>query len=167
MDILPIPNKIRYFPNLINEEQSMKSFNTLKNKVQWHAGIKSRGRETRKAYQCPLLSDNPMDIKIRELVLKCVDRCVQSESVIIQGIYLNYYRDGDDWTPQHNHPGTMQLIMSFGATRELKIGSKSYDIKSGDVILFGEQKHGIPKNPSIKESRISIAVFLTPIQLSF
>lgn len=84
-------------------------------------------------------------------------------SNIIDGIYLNYYRDGNDWAPSHSHPGETQLIISLGATRSLKIGTKTYEIGNGDVIVFGSSSHSIIQDPSITEGRISIATFCHPL----
>jgi hypothetical protein len=78
----------------------------------------------------------------------------------ILGVYINYYRDGNDWTPNHSHPKQVQLIISLGATRTLTIGKKDYLMESGDVAIFGSSIHGIRKEPEVKEGRISIATFM-------
>ena len=76
------------------------------------------------------------------------------------GIYLNYYRDGNDFCPNHSHKDTKQLVLSFGTVRPLTVGKKDYNLKSGDGILFGSSIHGIPQDSDITNGRISIAIFI-------
>lgn len=78
------------------------------------------------------------------------------------GIYVNYYRDGNDFLPQHSHPDTIQLVISLGATRDLKVTSKTYSLQNGDCITFGVATYGIAKQPTVTEGRISIACFMRP-----
>ena len=42
----------------------------------------------------------------------------------------------------------------------LKIGTKNYNMSSGDVIIFGSSNHGVPIEEEVTEGRISIAVFM-------
>lgn len=74
--------------------------------------------------------------------------------------YINLYRDGNDSTPNHKHDGTIQIVFSFGATRTLKLGSREYNLNDGDVIIFGSQIHGVPKQEQCTETRYSIAFFV-------
>jgi len=78
----------------------------------------------------------------------------------VYGIYLNYYRNGEDWTPNHSHPGMKQVVISLGATRLLTMGKSSYAMNNGDAIVFGSGIHGVPKDPTCTTGRISIALFL-------
>lgn len=59
----------------------------------------------------------------------------------------------------YSHPGLVQIVISFGATRTLIIGKKEYNSKNGNVFIFGSSTHGVPKEPKIKDGRISIALF--------
>lgn len=79
------------------------------------------------------------------------------------GVYLNYYRNGEMWTPNHSRPGTHQLVISLGATRTLEVTKKKIPMKNGDAILFGSATHGVPKEPEITTGRISIATFMRPV----
>jgi hypothetical protein len=82
---------------------------------------------------------------------------------LIQGIYLNYYENGDHHTPNHSHKGTHQLVISLGQTRTLNVGGKDYSMENGDAIIFGGSVHGVPKDNSVN-GRISIATFMVPTQ---
>lgn len=77
----------------------------------------------------------------------------------LRSMYLNLYRDGEDFTPNHSHPKQRQIIISFGATRTLLVGKKEYKVEDGDVVVFGGSVHGVPKERQIKEARFSLALF--------
>ena len=100
--------------------------------------------------------DNLISIAHVEL---CPDALYQ-----ISHIYVNYYKDGNMWTPNHSHKGTHQIVISLGATRQLKVGKKTFDMSSGSAIIFGGSIHGVPKQPDVKEGRISIATFMKRIR---
>lgn len=78
----------------------------------------------------------------------------------ILGVYLNNYENGLMYTPMHKHADTIQLVISLGATRTLKVGTKEYRMKNGDAVVFGSSIHGVPQEPSVTEGRISIATFM-------
>ena len=73
---------------------------------------------------------------------------------------LRYYRDGNDWTPNHTHKDTTQVIISLGTTRALTVGAKSYNMARGDVAMFGSSLHGVAKDTAVLDGRISIALFI-------
>ncbi len=77
----------------------------------------------------------------------------------IYDVYLNYYKDNTNWTPNHTHPGTCQIIISLGGTRTLNIAKKSYAMNNGDVAIFGGSIRGVPREEQQVEPRISIAIF--------
>jgi len=37
-------------------------------------------------------------------------------NAVLHGIYLNYYQNGRDWTPNHSHKDMRQVIISLGAS---------------------------------------------------
>jgi hypothetical protein len=78
------------------------------------------------------------------------------------GAYINYYRDGNDWAPSHSHPKQVQMIISLGTTRNLIVGTKTYILNSGDMIIFGSSTHQVHVEPEVTEGRISIATFMVP-----
>ncbi len=80
---------------------------------------------------------------------------------VVDHVYVNYYRDGNDFCPTHRHKGTEQIIISLGATRRLHVGKRYFELDDGDVIVFGSSNHGVPQESGVTEGRISIAVFVT------
>ena len=76
----------------------------------------------------------------------------------IKGLYVNLYENGDMWTPPHGHHSTNQMVISLGETRTFTIDKDRYELNNGDVIIFGDQLHGIPKHKTTN-MRISIATF--------
>ena len=80
------------------------------------------------------------------------------DNLSLYGCYLNYYKDGTHYTPNHSHKGTTQIVISLGGTRSFVLGKKTFNVKNGDVAIFGSAIHGVPKQENA-EPRISIAVF--------
>lgn len=77
-----------------------------------------------------------------------------------EGAYLNLYRDGRDI---HSHQ-TAQIVISLGATRVLKVGSKEYSTENGDMIIFGKSNHELLPDETVHTARISIALFASVIE---
>ena|SRR5689334_23174419 len=88
-------------------------------------------------------------------------------------LWLNFYRDGQDSTGWHRdrfscrRPECIVPVLTLGATRRFllkpRAGGASIGFKpgSGDLIVMGgrcqgEWLHGVPKDPSISEPRISV-----------
>jgi len=145
----------KYYSNILNGETSSVVYEYLRNNIEWEDGIRSRLGFTRKAKPMQIGMDYTLDSIIMQVINK-----MEMNSVGVHGIYLNYYRDGNDWTPNHSHPGMKQVVISLGATRTLTVGGKSYSMSNGDAIIFGSGIHGIPKDLSCADGRISIALFL-------
>ena len=152
------PKKVltRYHPKLIDTQKADQLYEYLKNNIEWEEGIRSKKGFTRLAKALDLGCNEQIDNIIAE-VFSLLDI-----DYIIDGIYLNYYKDGTHFTPSHAHKGTVQLIISLGATRTLDVGKKKFEMSSGDVIIFGGSAHGVPKDISCKSGRISIATFMHP-----
>lgn len=75
----------------------------------------------------------------------------------LHGCYLNYYKDGTFYTPNHSHPGTVQMVLSFsepGGERTLKVGKKDYLMQNGSGIVLGSSSHGVPKEGENKYSYV-------------
>ena len=137
-------------------------YDYLKDNIKWGEGIKSKNRHTRSAK-----SYNPEDFI--ELIIDDFPEVVATISDIIvrfsgrkqwAGLYLNYYKDGNDWTPNHKHPGTTQIVISLGETRTFQYGKKDILSENGDIFIFGSGIHGVAKEPAVKKGRISIALFM-------
>jgi len=144
--------KTCFFESIINKDIADCLFDDLCHSIKWKNEIKSKGQPTRLSSSVDL-EDHPFLNEIVQSIVKKVDLSLLS-------VYLNYYQDGNDWTPNHSHPGTIQFVLSLGGKRTLHVGKKEYPMKSGDGIIFGSSTHGVPKEEGQKEGRISVALFL-------
>jgi hypothetical protein len=147
----------RHLSNFLPSDEGWALYYHLQEVITWEAGIPSRKGPTRLAKSIDL-DQYPEITAVLARALKHL--YPEKETAGVYGVYLNYYRDGSMWTPNHSHKGSTQLIISLGATRVLKVGKKDYSLQNGDVIVFGSSVHGVPAQPEVQEGRISIAVFL-------
>ena len=151
-----IPTK--YYSKVFEELEARSFYEYLRTAIDWEDSIiTKKSGYTRKG--------KLLDINEDELVTEIIARAfsaVQLPDVVPQNIYLNYYCNGEDYSPRHAHPKQCQVIISLGATRKLTMGNGSYDMSNGDVIVFGSSLHGVPKQPAVREGRIAIAVFAVP-----
>lgn len=143
--------------NILDKDFAETLYYTLQYNTEWEEGIRSRKGFTRKAKALDP-NDNPI---LTSIVLETLTK-ITKQQYVLEGIYLNYYQDGNMWTPNHSHKGTHQLVISLGDTRTLEIGKKKFSMENGDAILFGGSIHGVPKEEN-KKGRISIATFMSPV----
>jgi len=146
--------------NVITVNQATNLYERLKNTIAWEEGIRSRNGFTRKAKHYTLGTDYEIDKSIRDGI-----KMITDQQFNIMGIYINYYENGEMYAPNHSHKETYQFVLSLGATRTLNIGKKAYLMKNGDGIIFGSTVHGVPKDLSVTDGRISIATFMVPMQV--
>jgi len=145
----------KYYPNIVDSDTAMAIYYYLEERIEWEDGVRSKLGFTRKAKPMQLGMDAVIDSCIMESLAK-----MGVTSSGVYGIYLNYYRNGEDWTPNHSHPGMKQVVISLGASRVLTMGKSSYVMNNGDAIVFGSGIHGVPKDTACTTGRISIALFL-------
>lgn len=155
---MPPKCKTIFMKNVICKNVTSNLYEYLVNNIEWEDGVRSKKGETRKA-KALNIGDIP---EIDDVIISSLINLTSTQYVIF-GIYLNFYENGDSWTPNHSHKDTHQLVISLGTSRKLCIGKKEYLMEDGDVILFGSSTHGVPKDSEIREGRISIATFMTPI----
>lgn len=157
--------RTKFFEKLIDDEAANSLYDLLMKNVDWEDGPRSKNSaSTRKAGQLSveelhfLLDAIPASggVTIWEVIRTTINQ--SSHRTVCDGAYLNYYRDGQDWTPNHSHKDTSQFILSLGATRTLQVNKTKYPISNGDAIIFGSAVHGVPKDET-KNGRISVAFF--------
>lgn len=149
--------KTTYADSVLDPKFSTSLFDYLRENIEWEEGVRSKKGFTRRA--------KGIGLKDIHLVEQAVNACLinmTTTKYAIHGIYLNYYQDGEMWTPNHSHIGSHQLVISLGGTRTLVVGKKEYKMKNGDAVIFGSAIHGVPKEET-KEARISIATFMVPL----
>ena len=149
--------KTVYKKKVLNENYATSLYHLLSNGIEWDEGVRSRKGFTRKA-KALRIGDIPEVDEAIGLALSSVTKTPYN----VEFIYLNYYENGEMWTPNHSHAGTHQMVISLGCPRTLQVSKKDYLMENGDVILFGSAIHGIPKEPNVKEGRIAIATFMKP-----
>lgn len=159
---------VLHYDQAIADDLATYFYNELSTTIDWRPGVPSRKTgHTRMA--CPLeYGDNEIvDTIINTAIelLKQVD-VISGIGLVIFGVYLNYYRDGNEYTPMHRHPDSKQIVVSLGATRTLKIDSTDYATKNGDLITFDHELHGVPQEPQVNEGRISVAFFVKVVENS-
>lgn len=79
------------------------------------------------------------------------------------GAYLvcNWYPDGDTSIAAHEHD-FWSAIISFGASRVFLLDNEPVLLGEGDLLVFGTQKHSVPRMPDVQEGRVSVAIFWYP-----
>lgn len=140
---------------ILQYDESMSLYIFIRDNSPWNSGILSRTGVSR--LQCHL-SDCIQAVQY--VVLSLVRTAVQKygDVTAILGVYMNYYRNGNDYCPRHQHRGTKQIIISLGCNRPLTIAGRNYPVPSGFCISFGEEYHSLNKC-LVNEGRISIAIF--------
>lgn len=152
--------RTRHFPSAMSADHCAAIYEYLKTNLVWEEGVRSRKGFTRFAKPL-LLEDDPV---VHEMILEGLRVAGVEDKYNVLGVYANLYENGTHWTPNHSHKGTHQLVVALGATRTLRIGTKTYASGNGDVTLFGSGVHGIAPEPDVKEGRISLATFMTPLE---
>jgi hypothetical protein len=151
--------KVKLYPKMIDKDEAMAMFVYLKENITWEEGIQTRrGKHTRLACGYSPGTDRIIDNLLLKMNSTIPSECVGKCKLV--GVYLNYQRNGKEYTPTHFHEGGFQQVICLGpAKRVFTISSKNYTVGNGDVVVFGAQKHGLPKDTECEEERISIATF--------
>jgi uncharacterized protein YcgL (UPF0745 family) len=136
----------------------------LTENMNWKDGIQTkRSGFTRKAVALSIEEDDIVTTFVTKAITKIKNKDLYS-IMQVQGFYLNWQRNGRDYTPNHTHPKSVQMIIHLGAVRPFLIAGKSIEMHPGDIIVFGGSSHGVPKAPEIKEGRIGVATFAVKLE---
>lgn len=101
---------------------------------------------------------------------------VENVSIIgkILSCWLNYYRDGNDYTPYHKDSYQCTVLnISFGGVRKFSYkpsnggNAQSYDMSNGDCIMFDQEfndhyVHTLTKTKKQCQPRVSLVLFVEP-----
>lgn len=151
-----------FIEGCIDEEVSNSMLTYFINNIDWGEGIKTRyGNFTRYQAHINECSEDITD-SILELIRQCFnEQGIDLNTIDIVSIYLNYYRDGNDYCPKHRHEGTNQMLLTLGSSRNLYIDNTKFTLSNGSVIFFGNEYHEVKKEKRCGGPRISIVVFYT------
>ena len=144
--------------SVLTNEHATILYEYLYDNIDWEEGVRSKYGKTRKAK--PL---NYGDIPEIDYAIDTALKSLSDVNYYVTGVYLNFYENGESWTPNHTHKGTHQLVISLGGSRNLIVSKNTYTMENGDCILFGSAVHGVPKTNEPVQPRISIATFMTPL----
>mmetsp|Transcript_120495 Transcript_120495/g.239827 ORF Transcript_120495/g.239827 Transcript_120495/m.239827 type:complete len:394 (-) Transcript_120495:206-1387(-) len=76
-------------------------------------------------------------------------------------VLCNWYLDGNTSIAPHQHD-FWSAILSFGASRIFLLDGQPILLAHGDLLVFGTQRHSVPKMPQVEEGRISVCIFWYP-----
>merc|ERR1712118_562215 len=96
------------------------------------------------------------------LVDNAIAKVVEEYTIDDPGAYLlcNRYRDGQAFIAPHQHD-FWSATFSFGADRVFMLDQCPLLLRSGDVLVFGSQRHSVPKFKNGGD-RISVSLFWHP-----
>lgn len=149
--------------SFIQPELATFYYQLLASTIPWVSGVKSKNGFTRLAYPIQEIYDTGLLPDTADILYQIITAVLQQLNIPVtayQYAYINWYQQGNHYTPNHSHSGQRQVVISLGATRTFHLGGKDFPIENGDVIIFGSASHGIPREPQVKDGRISIALFL-------
>lgn len=98
---------------------------------------------------------------------------IREKYKIVDSVWMNYYRDGSDYTPYHRDSyNCTVLCVSFGAPRIFKIKDsmgkeQPFTLENGDIFVFDKpfndtHQHCIAKTAKRVGPRISLVFFCDP-----
>ena len=153
---------LKHIKKFINDDVSTYYFNELKTNIPWET-VTWRGNK-----KLPrLVHKYEGNIDVLDELSKLI---TDSFIVNVEGIWCNYYRNGSDYTPEHQDSyGANVFTLSFGSSRDFyfrNIETKeriNFRLRKGDLYFFDQETnskytHSIPKRKDAKE-RISIVFF--------
>jgi alkylated DNA repair dioxygenase AlkB len=154
-----------HFKQVISIEDSNEYMKRLSKDIPWGKIKWGRGYLPRLVYRVE--GDEPAPIK------KLITHTEDFFKCSVSGVWCNYYRSGNDYTPPHQDNYKSHVITySFGGTRRFVCQNlytkqkKNYILNSGDVFVFSPEfdnlhNHSIPKTKKLVDPRISIVLFTT------
>jgi len=99
-------------------------------------------------------------ILVHEL-LKVAQKTITDGSTMIPlQIFLCYYRNGKDVCPMHSHK-CRQITLSIGSKRIMTVNKDKKTLYNGSVIYLYRENHGILKEDSNEDNRLSLNLFYT------
>lgn len=183
----------KYISQFIDEKTAKEYFPVIKQETEWAIYAPSRNSRLVNIFPHEVqqfigiseylykngLATSDLDLS-GLILLKLASQLIMKEMVVIEGIFLNYYKNGSDYCPMHSDTygedrNISVYTLSLGCSRDFLLkkngkGNKSEKIKlnEGDLYFMSSElqkthKHSIPKRKKVNEERISVVFFTTPI----
>ncbi|CAE8622300.1 unnamed protein product, partial [Polarella glacialis] len=107
------------------------------------------------SYRCLTTGIPRLDAALQRVVELC--------GITDPGAFLlnNWYPDGNTSIAPHMHD-FWSAILSFGQARVFMLDGQPVLLGDGDLIVFGTQRHSVPKMPKVSNGRVSVAIFWYP-----
>jgi hypothetical protein len=148
-------------------------YNRLKDEIPWHQVQWRKGPLPRLC--CHSIQNYGVGLQISNWVTTFCQKNL-GVNVKIRDIFGNYYRNGNDYLPQHSDNYSTDeaqihvISLSFGVSRRFvfkKFGkvAESIVLDAGDIIMFDpymnkNYTHGIDKRATLQEGRINLTCFV-------
>lgn len=162
----PVPESqlVKHYPTFISKERADTILQILKDNVSWATfapSPKSR-KVCRWSPSTGFVSD--------QVIVELVHELENHMNVRVDGVFLNFYQDGQDYCPYHRDQyGSDVYTLSLGDRRDLLVKpdngvSTKYNLESGDLYFMAEglhdnHKHSIPVRKGRTNPRISVVFF--------
>lgn len=102
--------RTKIYTDILDKDACWALLDYLKSNAEWESGIRSRKDGfTRFGAYGDLEDDFLMSI-----ILETLSK-INLLDLQLLGCYLNWYKDGNHFTPNHTHPKQIQVIISLGA----------------------------------------------------
>lgn len=94
---------------------------------------------------------------------EALERARQHLAIKDPGAYLtcNWYPDGGAHIAPHRHD-FWSAILCVGAPRLFLLEGQPILLEHGDLLVFGTQKHSVPRMPHVDAGRVSVCIFWYP-----
>jgi hypothetical protein len=90
---------------------------------------------------------------------------INTETMLITDININYYRDGNDYSYSTYSPNKKRVAILFNEKRNITISRRTYPVSNGDIIFFGPASYSVNIDPKMKLGTIIITVTFEQVSL--
>lgn len=170
MDTTAFNSNVRYLSAVVPEAHQV--FEQLRDGVNWETIIWGRTNRALPRLCARSIQETVPGAIVADWVENFFRTSFQGVRCIVDDVFGNRYRNGNDWLPDHSDQygeDTHVVSLSFGATRLFRFSQGTvvepkFYLKEGDMIIFSPQqnvdyKHGIPKQAQVEEERINMTIF--------
>src|SRR5579872_2316870 len=93
----------KHYAGIVDSQTAIEVYNYLRDNIEWEDGSRSKKGYTRKIRLISLGDDSIVDTVIENVMIRlCIDKSK------IKSLYLDYYRNSNDWCPNRTHKNTKQ-----------------------------------------------------------